>query len=122
MRRALETFVGLSHLRHDAAFIARLQREERLFEIALACMLTIVLGAGSYGAVFGIWRAPEAALYAAIKLPAVFLLGPGLRVRRVQIWAEVAPPTAGPRAVMETADNVGGRFVFHLPLAAHGLT
>jgi hypothetical protein len=73
MRRALETFVGLSHLRHDAAFIARLQREERLLEIALACVLTIVLGAGSYGAVFGIWRAPEAALYAAIKLPAVFL-------------------------------------------------
>jgi len=30
---------------------------------------TIVIGSGSYGAVFGMWRGPEQALYSALKMP-----------------------------------------------------
>ncbi len=60
-------------VRQDAAFVERLRRGERLGEVAFASVLTIVLGAGAYGVAFGIWRAPESALYAAIKLPLVLL-------------------------------------------------
>lgn len=63
----------LALVRQDAAFVERLRRGERLGEVARASVLTIVLGAGAYGVAFGIWRAPEAALYAAIKLPLVLL-------------------------------------------------
>lgn len=34
----------------------------------------IILGAGSFGAAVGIWRAPEQALFAAMKLPLILLL------------------------------------------------
>lgn len=34
----------------------------------------IILGAGSFGAALGCWRAPEQALFAAIKLPLIMLL------------------------------------------------
>ena len=38
------------------------------------CVVTIALGVGLYGATVGMWRAPEMALYVAIKLPlAIFL-------------------------------------------------
>src|SRR5438046_3961854 len=38
------------------------------------CVLSIVTGAGLYGAVMGCWRAPLQALYVAIKLPLLILL------------------------------------------------
>ena len=38
------------------------------------CVLTIVAGAGTYGAVMGCWSTPLQALYAGIKLPLVILL------------------------------------------------
>ena len=38
------------------------------------CVVAIVLGAGSYGAVMGWWRAPLQAFYTGIKLPLVILL------------------------------------------------
>lgn len=34
----------------------------------------VILGAGSFGAALGFWRAPEQALFAAIKLPLIMLL------------------------------------------------
>ncbi len=38
------------------------------------CIAAIVIGAGSYGAVMGLWRDPLQALYTGIKLPLVILL------------------------------------------------
>lgn len=38
------------------------------------CLVAIVFGAGSYGAVMGCWRAPLQAFYTAIKLPLVIVL------------------------------------------------
>ena len=38
------------------------------------CVVAIVVGAGSYGAVMGSWRDPLQALYTGIKLPLVILL------------------------------------------------
>ena len=38
------------------------------------CVLAIIAGAGTYGAVLGWWRAPLQALYTGIKLPLVILL------------------------------------------------
>jgi hypothetical protein len=38
------------------------------------CVVAIVIGAGSYGAVMGSWRDPWQALYTGIKLPLVILL------------------------------------------------
>jgi hypothetical protein len=39
-----------------------------------ACLVTIVIGSGFYGATVGLWRSPEQALYTAIKIPALILL------------------------------------------------
>src|SRR5258708_306057 len=41
---------------------------------AAFCVLTIVLGAGMYGAVMGWWRSPLQALFTGIKLPLLILL------------------------------------------------
>jgi hypothetical protein len=38
------------------------------------CLVTIFVGAGSFGAVLGWWRAPLQALYVAIKFPLILLL------------------------------------------------
>lgn len=40
--------------------------------LAMRAAATILAGGFAYGFVFGLWRAPEQGLYAAIKLPAVF--------------------------------------------------
>lgn len=42
--------------------------------LTLFCILAIVFGAGSYGAVIGSWREPMQAVYTGIKLPLVILL------------------------------------------------
>ena len=42
--------------------------------LAWFCMLSVVVGAGSYGAAMGSWREPVQALYAGIKLPLAILL------------------------------------------------
>ena len=38
------------------------------------CLLTLVVGAGSYGATIGLWRSGEQAIYAAVKFPLVVTL------------------------------------------------
>ena len=48
-----------------------LHRQENLVGF---CVVAIVVGAGSYGAVMGCWRDPLQALYTGIKLPLVILL------------------------------------------------
>ena len=67
-------FVGASALaRLDAALVERIRRGERLGALLASAIAAIVIGAGAYGVAFGIWRAPEQAVYGAIKLPLLFL-------------------------------------------------
>ncbi|MGB8169874.1 MAG: hypothetical protein WCF18_20395 [Chthoniobacteraceae bacterium] len=40
----------------------------------LVCAFTIVLGCGLYGGVVGLWRAPEQALFTAVKMPLLIFL------------------------------------------------
>lgn len=47
---------------------------EQTARLTWFCLLAIVVGAGSYGAVIGSWREPLQAVYTAIKLPLVILL------------------------------------------------
>jgi hypothetical protein len=60
-------------VRFGPALVGRVQRGEELGSIAGGASLTLVGGAGLYGAVFGGWRAPEQALIVATKLPLVLL-------------------------------------------------
>lgn len=96
----------LSFARLDAELAARIAAGDRLPGIAARALATIAVGGAAYGAVFGIWRAPEAALGSALKLPLVFLgvvaattlasalLAPALRsrldVRRASVAALVS--------------------------------
>lgn len=57
----------------DDALVRRIARGERLGAVALSAVSTIAVGAAMYGAAFGVWRSPLQALFAAIKLPALFL-------------------------------------------------
>src|SRR5688500_10980316 len=59
--------------RMEAALVRRIARGERLGPVVSSALAAIALGAGAYGAAFGIWRAPEQALWSAIKLPGVFV-------------------------------------------------
>ncbi|HEU5074424.1 MAG TPA: hypothetical protein VFU02_09630, partial [Polyangiaceae bacterium] len=60
--------------RLDDSIVARVREGHELPRIALwAVKLTVCSGA-LYGFVFGLWRAPEQALYAAIKLPLLLLM------------------------------------------------
>ncbi|HEY6729125.1 MAG TPA: hypothetical protein VI197_34180 [Polyangiaceae bacterium] len=59
--------------RLDDALVARVRAGQDLSKIALwALQLTLCAGA-LYGFVFGLWRAPEQALYSALKLPLLLL-------------------------------------------------
>jgi hypothetical protein len=55
-----------------ARFRGWMLRRER--NLVVFCVVTILAGAGSYGAVMGWWRDPVQALYTGIKLPLVILL------------------------------------------------
>ncbi len=46
----------------------------RQLNLVAFCMATIVIGAGSFGAVMGCWRDSQQAIYTGIKLPLVMLL------------------------------------------------
>jgi len=60
--------------RLDEALVARVREGRELTRIALWAV-TLTVGCGAlYGFVFGLWRAPEQALYAAVKLPLLLLL------------------------------------------------
>jgi len=48
--------------------------EERDFRWVGTCALTIVIGCALYGGVVGLWRAPQQALYTAIKMPLLIFL------------------------------------------------
>jgi hypothetical protein len=48
--------------------------QERHVARALLYIAMIIIGSAAYGAVMGIWRSPQQALYSAIKLPLVVLL------------------------------------------------
>jgi hypothetical protein len=74
----MESFRRLLILcRGDAARIAPwLKKPEPRW--LLTCAATIVAGCALYGAVVGLWRAPEQALYTAIKMPLLIFLTCGL--------------------------------------------
>jgi hypothetical protein len=59
--------------RLDEGLLERIRRGDDLRGVVLLAIGTILVGAGAYGVAFGIWRAPEQALYSAIKLPALLL-------------------------------------------------
>lgn len=63
----------LALLRLDDALVERIRRGEDLLALVRAALVAIVLGAGAYGVAFGLWRAPEQALFGAIKLPLVLV-------------------------------------------------
>lgn len=48
--------------------------EERDPRWLLTCAGTIILGCGLYGGVVGLWRAPEQAVYTAVKMPLLIFL------------------------------------------------
>lgn len=60
--------------RLDAMWVDRIERREGLGELALRALVLIALGGAAYGFVFGLWRGQEQAVYAAIKLPLLFVL------------------------------------------------
>ena len=60
-------------LRAEPATLRDWLERQRLSR-ATFCVLTIVVGAGIYGAVMGWWRSPLQALFTGIKLPLVILL------------------------------------------------
>ncbi|MFK7985940.1 MAG: hypothetical protein AB8I08_07900 [Sandaracinaceae bacterium] len=59
--------------RMNRALVARIAAGEGLGRVAGGALLAIVFGAGSYGGAFGLWRAPEQALYSGLKLPVLML-------------------------------------------------
>jgi len=71
---------ALDNLRSMDAFLRagpewlREQVERRPRDVLVFCMVAIVIGAGSYGAVMGGWRDGWQSLYTGIKLPLVILL------------------------------------------------
>jgi len=60
-------------LRGDALAIER-WLDERDMRLLWFCSTVIVLACGTYGATFGLWRAPLQAAYSAIKFPLVIFL------------------------------------------------
>lgn len=60
-------------LRLEASIVARVRRAEALGALAQRAVAMIVVGASAYGAAFGLWRDPLAALASALKLPALVL-------------------------------------------------
>ena len=60
-------------LRGDVAAIAAWSARTDAGRLALH-LVVIVLGAGLYGAAMGCWRAPEQALFVAVKFPLIILL------------------------------------------------
>jgi hypothetical protein len=64
--------LGLLLRGEPLALCSWLDRGER--KRLVVCFATILIGAGSYGAAMGFWRAPLQGLYVAIKLPIIILL------------------------------------------------
>ena len=73
--------------RLDATWVDRIERGERLGELALRALTLIAIGGAAYGFVFGLWRGETQALYGAIKLPLLFVL--------VAVFAAVASSMLG---------------------------
>jgi hypothetical protein len=55
------------------ALIERIGRGQKVGAIVASSLGEILVGAGAYGLAFGAWRAPEQALFAALKLPALMV-------------------------------------------------
>lgn len=64
--------------RLDGSWVDRIERSDRLGELALRALTLIAIGGAAYGFVFGLWRGQEQAVYGAIKLPLLFTLVAGI--------------------------------------------
>lgn len=60
--------------RLDESIVAHVQASRHLGRIGAWAAAVTLAGGASYGFAFGLWRAPEQALYSAIKLPLLLLL------------------------------------------------
>lgn len=65
---------GLGVLLRGEPLVLRSWLERANTRRLLLCFTTILIGAGTYGAAMGFWRAPLQALYVAIKFPFIILL------------------------------------------------
>lgn len=59
--------------RMNRLLVARIAAGRGLARVAGGALVAIVVGAGMYGGAFGLWRAPEQAVYSALKLPVLML-------------------------------------------------
>src|SRR5687767_13508083 len=80
-RNPVQTALGADELKLDLRALARLdesivrhiQADRRLGRIGALATAVTLAGGAIYGFAFGLWRAPEQALYSAIKLPLLLL-------------------------------------------------
>jgi hypothetical protein len=63
----------MNPLLRGAPDVLRAWVEHARLDRSLFCVVIIVIGAGLYGAAMGSWRAPEQALYVAIKFPLILI-------------------------------------------------
>ena len=73
MRIAAYSYSPAAFLRAEPTFL-REWITLRQSNLVLFCVVTIVIGAGAYGAVMGCWRDPWQAVFTGIKLPLAILL------------------------------------------------
>jgi hypothetical protein len=59
--------------RLDESIVSHVQANRRLWHIGVWATAVTVIGGAIYGFSFGLWRAPEQAIYSAIKLPLLLL-------------------------------------------------
>jgi hypothetical protein len=63
----------INPLLSGAPEVLRVWVDQARLDRSLFCLMIIVVGAGLYGAAVGSWRAPEQALYVAIKFPLILV-------------------------------------------------
>jgi len=89
--------------RVDAALVSRVARGERLGRVCASALAVVVAGTAAYGAAMGVWRAPEQALFAAIKLPLLFV---ALWLATIALNAMLAIVLRAPMSLRQSAASI----------------
>ena len=89
--------------RLDAALVSRVARGEGLGRLCASALATVVAGTAAYGAAMGAWRAPEQALFAAIKLPLLFV---ALWLTTIALNAMLAIVLRAPMGLRQSAASI----------------
>jgi hypothetical protein len=71
--RPIHVRISLQALCQVDDTVVRLLRQNDCGSLARVSLAAVMVGSALFGFAFGIWRAPEQALYAAIKMPAMIL-------------------------------------------------